>query len=127
MTCGACNPEQFRTGGGVVYGYLVAANVDQAAHEARKLYFMGAEHVFADEPKGNVGKRRGFSRLRDKLLRSGDKLILSCESALGTKPHLAAHHFASLEAQGITVAVLRDDYFAQGQELEFSRPQDAIL
>lgn len=111
MSCGACAPEAFREGGGVVYGYLVARTVDQAAHEARNLYFMGAECVFADEPKGHVGLRPSFDKLCNKCLRSGDKLILATETALGTKPHRAERHIAALEAQGIQVAILRLDYF----------------
>lgn len=111
MSCGACAPEAFREGDGVVYGYLVAHSVDRAASQARKLHFMGAEHVFADEPKGHVGQRPSFYKLVKKLLRSGDKLILATEGALGTKPYRAERHIEALEARGIQVAILRSDYF----------------
>ena len=113
MACGACEPAAFREGDGVVYGYLVARTEDAAARDARKHYYMGAECVFADEPKGQVGLRSGYSKLSKKFLRRGDKLILATERALGTHPRLAERHIAALEAQGVRVAILRPEYFEE--------------
>ena len=110
MSCGVCAPEAFREGGGVVYGYLTARTVDHAAWEARKLNYMGAQYVFADEPKGHVGLRRNFRRM-SKLSRPGDKVILAAESALGTKPERVERHIEALEAKGVQVAILRPEYF----------------
>ncbi|WP_299970180.1 hypothetical protein [uncultured Roseobacter sp.] len=111
MTCGACTPEAFREGGGVVYGYLVARTVDQAASEARKLYFMGAQHVFADEPTGHIQHRSSYSKLSNRFLRPGDKLILATETALGTKRHQAERHIEALMARGVEVFTLNPEYF----------------
>lgn len=68
MTCGACAPDAFCKGAGKVFGYLVAPNIHTATSDARRLYYMGAAAVFADEPKGNVSHRHGFARMR-KIMR----------------------------------------------------------
>lgn len=110
MTCGACEPTAFRQGAEVVYGYLVTDQMHSATHEARKLYFMGAQHVFSDLPQGKLSNRPGWRLLR-KCLRSGDRLVLASPVALGTKPERANAHMQALEQDGIKTFILNQDYF----------------
>lgn len=109
MACGVCEPKAFRQGADVVYGYLVASHMHVATSEARKLYYMGAQHVFSDMPQGKISNRPGWQRLR-KCLRSGDRLVLASASALGTKPARADLHMQALENDGIETFILNQDY-----------------
>ena len=110
MTCGCCHPESFRENDNRVFGYVVADKPGSAGTEIRKLHFVGAEHVLSDEPKGRVRDRPSLRILR-KIMRSGDKLILADEKALGTKPAYVDANMAAIEAQGVEVAFIRKEYF----------------
>lgn len=106
MTCGICAPELFPAAQtGVCFGYVVASDPSKLVREAHALYFMGAKHVFADNPTGNVRHRVGLNRLR-KVMREGDALILYSAKALGRKPARAAANMADIEADGITVGAI---------------------
>lgn len=109
MTCGVCHPEAFREGDNRVFGYAATDRADISA-DARKLHYVGAEHIFTDEPKGNVRYRPNLKLLR-KLMRPGDKLVVENEQSLGTKPEYVTANVAALEAEGIIVMFIREDYF----------------
>lgn len=111
MTCGACAPEMFReTESGRVFGYLVAPTMDMATLWARKLYFVGAEAVFSDLPKGNIRYRPGW-RILNKILHPGDRLILLDENALGSKPEYVRRNQQKLEGDGINLGFIEPSYF----------------
>ncbi len=111
MTCGACAPEMFRKSDGArVFGYLVAPTMDMATLWARKLYFLGAEGVFSDMPKGNLRHRPGW-RILNKILHPGDQLLLLDTKALGSKPEYVRRNQRKLEDQGIRVAFVVTDFF----------------
>ena len=115
MTCGACCPESFRPpSNGRVFGYTVARTPSQVAYETRNLLFLGAQHVFADHPMGRVIDREGYTRLR-KVMREGDRLIASSLSCFGTKRDRAEANIADIEAGGVTVAVVRPEYFSENE------------
>ncbi|MEM7470260.1 MAG: hypothetical protein AAF340_02840 [Pseudomonadota bacterium] len=111
MTCGACSPASFRTAEkGRVFGYTVGRTASCIAHSTGKLHFMGAQYVFADHPHGNVRYRHGLTRLR-KVMRPGDRLVLSSLQCLGTKPERINRNIERIEQDDIEVMVLKDSYF----------------
>ncbi len=110
MTCGVCHPEAFREGQGRVFGYAVADRPSRVAAGIRRLHYLGAEHVFTDEPKGRVKDRPGLKILR-KVLCRGDRVILADEKSLGTKPAYVEANIETFEARGINVAIMRKEYF----------------
>ena len=110
MTCGCCDPEAFRENDNRVIGYVVASRPSRAAGDTRRLYYLGAELVLVDPPKGRVIDRPAFKLLRQ-IMRRGDKLVLASEKALGTKPTHVEANCASLEADGIEIAIMRKEYF----------------
>jgi len=112
MTCGVCGPKAFRTKGKRIYGYLVADSMTKATVEARKLYYLGAEVVLSDKPEGRVCDREGFKTLMHPVyLRSGDLLILSDMSALGSRKERQDANAAKIETMGVEISIIRPDYF----------------
>ena len=77
MTCGVCSPAAFRPKKGAkVWGYVTASEMHVATIQSRKLYFMGAEHVFSDAPDADLDERPGWQLLSEPIyLRDGDRLI----------------------------------------------------
>ena len=69
---------------------------------------MGAKHVFADAPTGNVRHRKGLNRVR-KVMREGDTLIFYNSKALGRDPRRSAINTANIEASGVTVRFMDPD------------------
>ncbi len=113
MTCGACAPEMFRaTESGRVFGYLVAPTMNMATLLSRKLYFLGAEGVFSDYPKGNIKHRPGWCKLH-RVIRAGDKLILLDETALGSKRKYVRRNHQRLTGDGISVGFVEPSYFEE--------------
>ena len=111
MTCGACDPESFRTAPEArTMGYVVAWNSYRAAHDARRLHYLGAELVMADVPGGQVLKRPALSALLD-LLRAGDTIILASLSCLGADCRTARTNHSVIEAGGITIQIMNPEYF----------------
>lgn len=111
MTCGACHPEAFRPeGGGRVFGYLVGRDPSDIADAARKLMYLGAEHVYADIPHGNVRYRKGLLRIC-KVMRPGDRLILASDKTLGRDNRTSEARKAEIEALGVEVFFIRAGFF----------------
>ncbi len=93
---------------GCTYAFTDRAGISA---DARKLHYVGAEHIFTDEPRGNVRYRPNLKLLR-KLMRPGDKLVVVNEQSLGTKPGYITANVAALEAEGVVVMFIKEDYFA---------------
>ena len=111
MACGACHPEAFRSKRrGRVFGYTAAHDPSSIAHDTTKLVYLGAEHVYADQPQGNVRYREGLARLR-KVMRPGDKMVLARLDALGQRRDRALEILSEIEADGIETAIIRHGYF----------------
>jgi len=111
MTCGACHPEAFRPdSGGRVFGYVVARDPTAIASATTRLAYLGAQHVFADLPHGNVRYRKGLQRLR-KVMRPKDRLVLYHIDALGQRQNRASAILSEIEADGIETAIIRPGYF----------------
>ena len=115
MTCGACNPEAMRLGHGRVWGYTTAQTPTGLTLRSRDLYFMGAQAVFADlantEP---LDERDGFKQLSSEVyLRDGDKLILHSMDCLSDDPKQQDVALRKLEARGVSVGVLNEEYFEE--------------
>lgn len=83
MTCGACEPDQFRKHhGGHVFGYTASGFIQS---NVKKLYFFGASFVLWDEkPSGRVLQRDGIKNLI-RISREGDTIIFASEKDLGKK------------------------------------------
>ncbi|MDA8746641.1 hypothetical protein N9M66_00335 [Litoreibacter sp.] len=93
-----------------MFGYTVGTDPSDIAHNTKRLLFLGAQHIYADFPRGHVGRRKGLNRVR-KVMRPNDKLVLSSLACLGTKPDRINCHIDDIEAAGIEVAVLNESYF----------------
>ena len=103
MTCGVCSPEAFRPKKGAkVWGYVTASEMHVATIQARKLYYMGCEHVFSDAPSADLNDRPGWQLLSEPIyLRDGDRLILSKQEDLSSDADVADAHIADLTARGV--------------------------
>lgn len=112
MTCGVCHPEAFREPEQRVFGYVAEPRNGPADMNVRRVYYVGAELVMTDVREGRVMDRPGY-KLLCKIMRPGDKLILADEKALGTKPAYVSANMAALEAQGVEVAIVREEYFEE--------------
>ena len=110
MTCGVCHPEAFRETSARVFGYVAEPLQGPTDINVCNVYFLGAELVLTDIRKGRICDRPGMKILR-KIMRSGDKLILADEKALGTKPEYVEANIASIESDGVEVAFIRKEYF----------------
>ncbi len=83
----------------------------EATTKARRLYYLGAETVYSDKPKGRVCDREGFKALMHPVnLRAGDLLILGSIDVLGTKPKHQTGNLARIEAQGIQAMIVRPEW-----------------
>ena len=106
MTCGCCDPSQFKSeSGGRVFGYTAAPTRSGAMYETRRLFFMGARVVFYDDPQGQVRHRPEFNRLI-KIARPGDRIILSTLTALGTKAEYQRKQLARMREWDLEVCEL---------------------
>ena len=94
-----------------ILGYVAVRRPTKAATQVRRLYYMGAQLVLTDQPRGRLSSRPAFKALRSLLLRRGDKLYLADITALGTKRAYSERNAAALEADGIDIMLLRKDYF----------------
>lgn len=107
MPCGVCHPDAFRDAlgtAGRVYGYTTR---HACTETAKRLFYMGAEHVFWDAPSpANVMHRAELRRLL-KVARAGDVLIIARDADLGQRPETQARVLAQIEALGIAVNVLK--------------------
>lgn len=115
MSCGVCNPKAFRPRTtGRVFGYTTFKTERNASMGGAipALYFMGCEMVLTDMAQGHVDSRCGCVMLC-KVMRKGDRLLLSHASAFGIKPAGQARHIAKTEAMGVEVMFLTD----QGEEM----------
>ena len=123
MTCGVCSPAAFRTKKGAkVWGYLTASEMHVATIQARKLHYMGAEHVFADAPDADLDERPGWQLLSEPIyLRDGDRLILSKKEDLSSDTETANAHIADLTARGVEVCILQPEYF-EGEDRQICEP-----
>ncbi len=92
--------------------HMIADNPARVAEGIHQLHYLGAEHVFTDKPRERVNDRSSFKILR-KVLCRGDKLILSDEKALGTKPAHVSANVAKREDAGIETAFVRREFFCE--------------
>ena len=123
MTCGGFSPKAFRPQQGKrVCGYLTADEMHVATIQARKLYYMGCEHVFSDAPSAELDARPGWQLLSEPIyLRDGDRLILSKKEDLSSDAETADAHIADLTARGVDVCVLKLEFF-EGEDRQICEP-----
>ena len=93
-----------------MFGYVAEPRNGPADINVRRAYYVGAELVMTDIREGRVMDRPGY-KLLCKIMRPGDKLILVDEKAIGTKPAYVSANLEALEAQGVEVAVICEDFF----------------
>ena len=93
-----------------MFGYVAESRNGPADINVRRAYYVGAELVLTDIREGRVMDRPGY-KLLCKIMRPGDKLILADEKTIGTKPAYVSANLEALEAQGVEVAVICEDFF----------------
>ena len=93
----------------LIAAYVAEPRLEPADINVRRVYYVGAELVMTDIREGRIMDRPGY-KVMCKIMRPGDKLILADEKALGTKPAYVSANMAALEAQGVEVAVIREEY-----------------
>ncbi len=110
MTCGACDPKAFEASlelseGAKVFGYTCNHN---PAYDVRSLYYQGAGLVMWDVPSPTNTLTRKSLKLLLKIARTGDLLILSGYSDLGTRQTTQNKVLEAIHGKGIRVMVLKE-------------------